>query len=164
LTLNELETKNGVQVGFVRASLSLAAHHTALLLQSSPLRLKRGTPKPGQSFNAPLTLNELETKNGVQVGFVRASLSLAAHPPRSIHRNPAVCEHLQEGVACAHPSPFRSQLEALQKRTLGALSGVRSDRSEVGDCGSGVVSAREFIQGTPLMLYQGRLTTSLDLT
>jgi hypothetical protein len=59
---------------------------TLLPLQSSPLRLKRGTPKPGQSSNAPLTLNELETKNGVQVGFVRASLSLAAHPPHSFCR------------------------------------------------------------------------------
>lgn len=72
--------------------------------------------------------------------------------------DPAVCEHLEAGVACAHPSPFLRQLLALRLLPLGALPGVRFARSEVGDCGSGVVSTREFLPGTPLMLYTGRAT------
>ena len=75
-------------------------------------------------------------------------------------RNPSVCEHLQAGVACTHPSPFQRQLEALQSFVLGALPGVRSARSEVRDGGSGVVSAREFLPGTPLMLYTGHITST----
>lgn len=73
---------------------------------------------------------------------------------------PSVCRHLMQGVGCAHSSPFQRQLLALQTCSLGALPGVRFARSEVGDCGSGVVSAREFLPGTPMMLYTGRATHS----
>lgn len=74
--------------------------------------------------------------------------------------DPSVCQHLRRGVGCAHSSPFQRQLLALQTYSLGALPGVHFARSEVGDCGSGVVSTREFLPGTPLMLYTGSATHS----
>ena len=70
--------------------------------------------------------------------------------------DPSVCAHLSQGVGCNHWSPFCRRLHALQQYPLGAVPGVRSAHSEVGDGRAGIVSFKEFRKGTPVMLYTGK--------
>lgn len=74
--------------------------------------------------------------------------------------DPSQCAHLSRGVGCNHWSPFCRRLHALEKYPLGAVPGVRSTHSEVGDGRAGILTFKEFLKGTPVLLYTGKYKTT----